>query len=220
MFVEITKKKLVMAFVFNFLIFVLEVVGLVLSIQRHGMNVFCYYTENSNYFAGIVSAVFCVVVLVCILKKKLVPNWLHLLRFVSTVCLSITILVVSFVFVPMFPKTAELMMLQNSNLYEHFLCPMLSIMSFVLLENQVKLSKISVVFSLVPTIVYGVVIVILNVLKVVRGPYPFLLVYEIKWWLCALFLIGLFVIAVLTSLTIFAFHNYSNKRFSNRQNLV
>ena len=63
MFVEITKKKLVMAFVFNFLIFVLEVVGLVLSIQRHGMNVFCYYTENSNYFAGIVSAVFCVVVL-------------------------------------------------------------------------------------------------------------------------------------------------------------
>ena len=55
-----TDNKINWALAMNLLIVVFEIIALVLSIKRHGIGVFKYYTENSNYFALIVSVIFCI----------------------------------------------------------------------------------------------------------------------------------------------------------------
>lgn len=201
------KQKLKIAIIFNLIIVIFEIVGVVLSVKRHGAKVFLFYTENSNYFAGLVSFIFCATGIVSLKKNKRIDDWVCVLRFVSTVCLLVTLVVVSCVFIPMFPKTAEGMLLKNSNLYEHFLCPVLSLLSFLFFENNFKLSKKYFWWALFPTVIYGVLIVLFNVLKIVKGPYPFLFVYEIKWWICALFLLGILLIAATLDFILFVSHN-------------
>ena len=89
--------KLKFALVINLAIVLLEIVGLILSVQRHGTGVFMFYTENSNYFALIVSIIFSVFACMELKQRKTIPKWVKVLRHTTTVCLSITFLVVLFV---------------------------------------------------------------------------------------------------------------------------
>lgn len=60
-------------------------------------------------------------------------------------------------------------------LYHHTLCPILAILSFVFVE---KYENLNTIHGLYFTIIYAIIMISLNVLKVVEGPYPFLLVYK------------------------------------------
>lgn len=197
------KKKGLLAFFINLIIVFLEIIGVVLSIKRRGISAFMFYTENVNYFTLIVSALF---VLEYLIKQK-TSGVTMCLRFTSTVCLCVTFVMVVTVLIPMFPNTFVFMMFKDSNLYQHLICPTLSIVSLILFENKTKFKKIYLLYALMPTFVYGVVCIILNLTKVIIGPYPFFYLYKIPWYISLPWLVGVFLVVCGVDILIFWLHN-------------
>ena len=219
---QIATKKLFLSFFINLAIVVLEIIGLVLSVQRHGKNVFQYFTENSNYFALIVSVIFCIGCIFAVKNKTNVAHFICVLRYVSTVCLTVTITVVLFVLIPMFPSTFLFMMFQTSNLYQHFLCPVLSIVSLLFLENQQKLYSSAIFYAIIPTLVYGTILISLNLLEIISGPYPFFYFYLVPWYVSVFGCLGVFLGSVLIAVLLFFVYNKPqqshSKKFVNQKN--
>lgn len=195
------RKNIAIALVLNQLIVIFEIVGFILSSERHGVNAVRYYTQISNFLTLVVSVIFCVCATISLVKKDNVKKWVVALRYISTLNLTITLVIVLTILIPAIPNSFSQMMLKNSNLYYHFVCPLLSIISFLFFEKGVKLSKNITYLSLLPTVVYGVVCLILNALKVITGPYPFFYVYEFKWYVLTFYLlsiiVGIYILSVL-----------------------
>ena len=175
------KSKLIWSFIFNLAIVIFGVVGVILSVGRHGIKVFQFYTENSNYFALIVSFVYCIFCVICLFFKLRIPRFIYVLRFISTVCLTVTFVMVVCVLGPLYPENFIFYLFGNSNLYQHTICPILSFVSCILFENYANITQYMVILSIIPTLLYGVVMVLLNIFKVVIGPYPFFYFYELPW---------------------------------------
>lgn len=197
------KKKGLVAFFINLIIVFLEIIGVVLSIKRRGVSAFMFYTEIVNYFTLGVSVWF---VLEYLIKQK-ASMFTMCLRFTSTVCLSVTFIMVVTVLIPMFPNTFIFMMFKDSNLYQHLICPVLSILSLILFENTNKFKKIYILYALIPTFIYGVICIILNLTKVIIGPYPFFYLYEIPWYISIPWLVGVFLVVCGVDILIFWLHN-------------
>ena len=95
----------------------------------------------------------------------------------------LTFLTVVFVLAPMYgPDGHYVMLLTSSMLYNHFLNPVTALLSFVLLERAPALPRRAVGRAMIPTLVYGGIMLAANVAKVYKGPYPFLYVYEQPLW--------------------------------------
>lgn len=171
-------KKSIIALILNCIIVLLEIIGAILSLQRHGWNAFMYYTEISNYLTLFISVLFVIWGITSITKHTHIPHTITILRYISTTILSITIIVVIGVLIPLRPQNTLFMLFGNSNLYQHLLCPVLSAVSFFIFEKDNKLLNRNICYALIPTILYGITMLILNFLMVVKGPYPFLLVYD------------------------------------------
>ena len=62
-------------------------------------------------------------------------------------------------------------------LYTHTLCPLIAFFAFEIFAPK-KFGWRDVWMATGLTLVYGVVIVVLNILRVIEGPYPFLMVYK------------------------------------------
>lgn len=139
-----------------------------------------FYTQDSNLLA-LAACLICVVGQGIALKKKRyeMPLWIQTIKYIATCCLTLTLLVVLFVLIPMSGmQSFTMMMFHGSMLYHHFLCPVLAILSFLLLERTPKMQKKHTFYAMIPTGIYAVVTIILNILKVEEGPYSFLRVYE------------------------------------------
>lgn len=170
----------------NIAIVILEVCGAVISFHTHGTGMFRFYTEDSNILSLIASAVLAVSIIASgSLGKSAsghpagVPGWVQVLKYVSVCCLMVTFLVVLTVLAPGVGKGGfKQMFTYGSMLYNHLLCPLLALVSFIFFDSKNMLSGKDVWHALAPTMLYAVVIFILNILKVLKGPYPFLYVYE------------------------------------------
>lgn len=179
----------------NLLIVILEIIALVLSIIAQGVENFVFYTQDSNYFAMVVSLLFCVYAVKEMCGKTEIPKWIYCMRYISVSCLMLTALVVVFVLMPMMRENAFSMLYEGSMLYQHTLCPILSIVSFFMFEVKYNLSKTEIIKALIPTIIYAAVAIILNIVKVIKGPYPFLMVYSQPWYASVLWCIAILGIA-------------------------
>ena len=156
------RAKLKAALAVNLLIVILEILAFSRSLPVYGMRIFVYYTEDSNLLSLIASIVF---------------------AYVATCCLTVTFLTVTFVFAPMIGKGGiRMMLLSGAMLFTHLLCPVVAVLSFLLLEHRPVLMKKTVWIALIPTVLYAAVAVLLNILRVWKGPYMFLLVYEQPVW--------------------------------------
>jgi len=165
------KKKINL--ILNIAIVVMEIIATGISLSRNGLALFQFYTEDSNMFAGLV----CLIYSYYLITKKDIPEWLDILKFTATCMLMVTFLVVIFVLMPMIQDTHLMFLLYGSMLYQHLLCPITLFVSYVFLEDHNITSKY-LYCSLIPTIIYAIISVILNILKVMDGPYPFLHVYN------------------------------------------
>ena len=109
----------------------------------------------------------------------MVPQWVRTFRYIATCLLTVTFLTVVFILTPMFGlENWKYMLLEGSSLYLHFLCPVVSILLLIFFEKRPKLRWTAALWALLPTFVYGLILAILNFLRIVDGPYPFLRVYE------------------------------------------
>ena len=180
------KTRKILILTVNIVLIIMEILGLWLMVElykSYGLHPFgwlMYYTQLSNIFsmlAALIVAFFTAKDL--IINKDTSPNWVRIIKFSSACCLAETFLVTMFVLAPMGMMGGFVpLMFQGPNLFHHTLCPIVSILSVWILEKGSKITLKNCICSMIPTLIYGVVSVTLNILKVWHGPYPFLYVYE------------------------------------------
>jgi hypothetical protein len=168
----------------HIILIVLEVAARIHDIQSFGISMFKYYTIDSNILQMIVSAV--IVYLLC-RKGPVIPSWLSTLHLVSAVCLTVTFLIALLVLAPQ--EGFAYYFLQNVAPINHFLGPLLSVLTFLFMERPERLPGRAVFAPMAATLLYGVIMLILNILRVIDGPYFFLQVYKVSpgtvvMWFC------------------------------------
>lgn len=165
--------------VFRILIVVFEVIAFVGVFNRSGMAAMVFYTEESNLILLITSAIY---VFAWLKTRGKIPKWVNTLQYIATCLVAVTFITVIFVLTPMLvPYGADAvthLYFGGSSPFTHLLCPILAIISCVLIEKEYVPDMKNALYAAVPTILYAAVTTLLNILKVLEGPYPFLLVYE------------------------------------------
>ena len=155
----------------SIIIIILEIIALIVCYNSFGINL-AYYTIDSNIFLLISTILYLITI-------NNVPKIVQLLKYSSTLSVFITFLVVVFVLYPMYDFNFQFMFLDGPNLYMHVLCPVLAIISFIFFDsNEIENSLKNNLRSLYFTIIYAIILISLNILNVVSGPYPFLKVNQ------------------------------------------
>ena len=169
------KIKQNLALITNFVCAVLQIYALTMAFMARGFSPLQYYTIDSNIFACLSS----IVLVVSLLIKGRTPLWVHKFRYYATCCVTVTLVVVLVILIPSagFSSAPELLF-QGTNLWQHTICPLLGICSFLFFEKDKKLDVNQSTYALIPTLIYGIIAILLNAIRVIRGPYAFLYIYE------------------------------------------
>lgn len=187
--VDVEKTRLKYAMIINIILIVLGIIGLILCVKRDGLLHLDYYTQQSNILAIIASALVAFFTWRKIQQPKAeIPMWVVMLKYMSVVALTITLLVVLFILIPYYAgsmgfwTSAGTFLFSTSMTYTHTLCPIVSIISFLYFERYVFSGWKCVFIALASTIFYAILAMILNIAKIWEGPYPFLLIYANPLW--------------------------------------
>ena len=156
----------------NILLIVLTGLGLYFSIVDK--NAFLYYSDNAGMFALSSSIIYVIVVLT---KKE--PNFLSLaLRYVSTTCLALTLVGTFYVATTTGENYLD-SFIKGSHLFNNLLCPIVSVVSFTMFEGDRRLNKKKTIwYALIPTVIYGIIMLICNLTNTFTGPYPFMMIND------------------------------------------
>lgn len=166
-------KVLMAAFLLNMLIIVMEAGSALYVLIQYGvLDCIPYYTDDSNFLTLISSLIY------VLLYRQKKPLWVSWLRFTATANLTLTFLISLLVLSPAADGGAVYEMLGEARLFHHTICPLLSIFSLLFLERDLEIPKSFLLLSLIPTVLYELVMTTLNILGIYYGPYPFLHVRE------------------------------------------
>ena len=189
--------------ILNGLLFLFGIIGCVREYKREGIKITRYYTFDSNVLGMIAGGcMFLTLILglrenlsvgsvvIPISEAVLLPQWVMIFKYIATGCLTLTFLVVIFVLCPMMGGYKEGLIKENL-IYQHTLCPIIAIVSFLIFDPTLTFSWQAVIWAWIPTAIYAVVTIILNVLKLLEGPYPFLYVYRQPWYASVAWGIGI-----------------------------
>ena len=115
-----------------------------------------FFTVQSNLFMGIVAVIFSVQE-IKLLNTKIeeIKLKFYLLKLMSTAAVGLTFFVV-FAYLGPISKGGIPSMLMNSNLFFHFIIPVVSIFNFICFEKTDKIKFKNLGFVLVPTILYEI----------------------------------------------------------------
>jgi len=101
--------------------------------------------------------------------------------------LTMTFIVTVFVLIPM-GAGVKRMLFSGNGLYHHLLCPILSVSSYILLEEHTAGRKSAkggrdggwknILDPVAVTFVYGIIMILLNAVRRFDGPYPFFQVHN------------------------------------------
>lgn len=133
-----------------------------------------YYTTISNVFLGLT---FSALLLSPLLSAKLyakIKGVLYILKYLSTVMISITLLVFTFLLFPFADESYHLTSL--SSILTHFVSPTLAIIDFFTDDTPLNLSARHVPLSLAPSLLYAIFTFMLSAFKVDFGrgeTYPY-----------------------------------------------
>lgn len=186
------EKKFKISILLNAILALTEIYAIYLSLKgHHGLShMIIYYTEDSNILACLASFIYVFSSMKQLKKGIFEPTRAAaILRYMATCCLTLTFLVVVTILAPSFgPMGFRFMMLWGSVLYMHNICPILSLLSFVIFERP-ALDKKHTLWAMVPTFLYAAVSIVLNLLRIWHGPYIFLYVYEQPVWMSVIWFI-------------------------------
>lgn len=146
----------------NILIVILEVIAFSKSIKgRKIWQLLVYYTQLSNFLTFIASLLF-----VLFGAKEFV----EILRYISVCMLIMTFLVTACVLVPM-SHDAKGLLFSGSGLFHHLIIPILSSLTYFIGEPKAPFAFIWT--TPLVTLIYGLIMLRLNYIGIVEGPYPF-----------------------------------------------
>jgi len=178
------------AFIIQIILLVFEMAALGLCVSDGGIRNFKYYTVLSNVFTMLMSLCYIILYLKMNGQKGGLPQWLRRLRYMVTTCLALTFVIVITVLVPIGAKDGLVddLLYKGPQSFHHILCPFLSIISFCFFEEG-ELTNLDLMISLIPTVLYAIILTFLNLIKVVTGPYPFLEVYNQPFYMSIIWFI-------------------------------
>lgn len=177
----------------NILLIILEIVALIQCFDALGCIDFAYYTIDSNIFVLVSTILY-------IVSRKNIPEIVQFAKYSSTLSVLITFLVVVFVLYPMSDFNFEFLFLAGPNLLMHVLCPIIALISFLFFEENTLENTLKNNFrALYFTLIYAVIMISLNILKIVVGPYPFFKFYEQPVLISVLWILGIFIGALILS---------------------
>lgn len=217
-----TKQK-VAALVSNILLMILGFIGLIKAFSAYSTNLFVYYTVDSNILCLISNILY---VLFFIIKRKQedFPLFVLIIRFMATICLAVTFIVVVAYLAPSkvwiadgtYFDNLKILLFKDDMLYQHLLCPIVSFISFSFFEGDRRLNKKKTIWmGVIPTLVYGTILIILNTLNVVNGPYPFFRIEENPKFY-ALVMVGIILLSYLLSKYILLINQINSPKLKRR----
>lgn len=113
-----------------------------------GAKVFMYFTIQSN----IAIAIICLLGMIFIKKGKTISVPWQIIKFVGTVSITLTGVVFCFVLAPTMGSSAW----NIQNLLTHVIVPVASIIDFFVVSNLINLKKSSIVYIIIPPILYAI----------------------------------------------------------------
>ena len=167
-----TRQRLAM--LADFALAVLEIIGLVLAWKEMGSAIWRYFVSWSNALC-LLSAV--AYFLSAFVGHGKVAQSVALLRYAASVSVTLTFAVSACVLAP---KSGDWItyMLSGSSLFLRCVAPLLSVLSFLLLENGKPLKAKDQISAVTMPLAYAAVLTTLNYTKLLEGPYFFLFVYR------------------------------------------
>lgn len=194
----------------NILLIVLAGLGLYFSIVDK--NAFLYYSDNAGMFALSSSIIYVIVVLT---KKE--PNFLSLaLRYVSTTCLLLTLVGTFYVATTTGENYLD-SFIKGSHLFNNLLCPIVSFVSFTMFEGDRRLNKKKTIwYALIPTVIYGIIMLVCNVTNTFTGPYPFMMINDNPVYVTVV----VFIVTIILNYVIGRFLLLSNQKHAPRRKKV
>ena len=176
------KKKICFSLALNILIAVFEIAAVFLSlIEYGGFSFFKFYTQDSNILLGISSAVMAACKIRFLLSGKKSPDSVKLFSYIAVCCTTLTITVVLALLIPnaggYSMQNFSRYMLEGPGFFMHFVCPVMALVSFIFFED-IHLPFFATACAIVPTLIYAAVLFVLNIARVLVGPYFFLHIYE------------------------------------------
>lgn len=155
-------KRFILINVLDILTFVLMVLGITFSIvdvrfmgdypRLSYLPIYATFTGLSNIFLGFVC-------LGCALyrlikKEKQLPKVLFILKIIALAEITITFITTAFILAPNLGESWWRLYI-NNNLFNHLLTPLLSIVTFIILEEKVELNYRYCFLAIVPVLAYG-----------------------------------------------------------------
>lgn len=159
-------------FVINLILVILEVIALIHDIYVFGAGLFVWYTIDSNVLQLLVSAS----VLLSLQRGETISKKLTAVHFISAVGLTVTFLIAAFVLAPQ--GGIAYYFLDNVAPINHLIAPALSVASLLFLEKSELPGRAVVFLPASATMLYGLICLVLNAMRLIDGPYFFLQVYS------------------------------------------
>jgi len=122
-------------------IFISIVIGLAYTLDARDLRgegtTLLYFTTQSNIWIGSICLLFAVLMIIglCI-GKNLLKNWFYILKFMFTISITLTFLVMAFILTPdMMASGNGYYFLTPGNIFPHYVTPILAIADFILFDT-------------------------------------------------------------------------------------
>ncbi len=195
-------KNTKLSLVSNLLLIIFGIIGF-LSINGEN-NLFLFYTNDSNILCLLSAILYLIFKL--IYKEKDLPFGILIIRYMASACLCLTFLTVVFYlavfdalgssnFIDAYFNSLLLYLGKDSFLYYHLLCPIISFISFSYFEGDRRLNKKKTIYyALLPTLLYAIILIALNINGIVEGPYPFLMINNQEIYISIISFVVIFIV--------------------------
>ena len=155
-------KLFIVSFITNILTFLLVLVGVILmltirisALGTTDITVFKYFTFQSNVFMGIVALIYAIYQLLILLNKRdNLPHVLLVFNHIGTTAVGLTFLVVIFFLAPGYGFH---LMYRGANLFFHGIVPVIAMINFMFIQKECNIKFSDTVFSIIPSLLYGIV---------------------------------------------------------------
>lgn len=149
---ELSLKQTIISIVLKLIVIISAITGTIISAVQSssafmgGDTVFMYFTIQSNLLIALI----CLIGLVLILLKKKINNIWHIVKFVSTISITLTGLVFCFVLAPTMGSEAW----GFANILTHVVVPIVAVLDFFIVGIYADIKKISILYVTIPPLLY------------------------------------------------------------------
>ena len=160
------------AIIINTIIVYFGIAGVIMQIISAGTFAIQYYTNLSNVIGTFASLFFIIAI---ISPKKWIVKTTKILKLISVSSLAVTFITVAIILAPMDKEHGYFYYFIHGSMFNyHLVIPVLSFITFAFFERYDYKYINALIYNMIFTISYGILMAILSNTGVVKAPYPFL----------------------------------------------